>query len=116
MRELKLTVCIEPGMKGELINAFGSDYKIVGDRMKFIQFSFPSVRILSAFKLKPIVQLLETFEKAHGELYFKMFHLKDDNDGSYSTMYLQSLKGVWTVVTSIGAVEQRSSNSLFNLI
>jgi len=116
MRELKLTISIEPGIKAELINAFGSSFLIVGKNMKFIQFTFKDVRILSAFKLKPILQLLDTFERAHNQLYFKMLHLKDDIDGSYSTVYFQCLRGEWSVVTSATGKEERSSSSLFNLI
>jgi len=116
MRDLKLTVLIEPGVKSELMNVFGTDFNIVGKNLKYMQYSFPDIKILTAFKLRPIIQLLETFEGENGSLRFKMLHLKDDVDGSYSPVYIQCSRGVWSLVTSNGGVEQKSSDSLFNLI
>lgn len=114
MRNLKLTVLIEPGVKGELMNVLGKDFITLGNKFKFMQYTFPSIKMLTAFKLRPIVQLINTFESAHFPLSFYMLHLDDET--SHSPVYFQCSKGMWSIVNSKCGVEVQQSNDLFSLI
>lgn len=99
MKELKLTILIEPGKKSEVINMFGTNYHIIGKRLKFIQYSFPDIKMFTPFKVAPVYNLLRTLEQ-HCELRYKMFHLFDEEDGSYAPVYFESLNNKWQCIQS----------------
>lgn len=114
MKVLKLTILLEPNVsKADLMNVFGH-CDILSKRFRFAQFTFPSVRMLTAIQLRPIHDLIKTFENAQPLLY-KMLHLYDDNDHSYAPVSIHCSRGKWFTVSSATLMDMNSSDSLFGL-
>lgn len=116
MKELKLTILVEPGKKASVINALGSDYIVVGDRVKFMQYTFSDVKMLTPFKLAPLLHLISAYETQNGTMRYKMFHLKDDKDSSYSPVYFECMDAEWSVVSSQSGTTLKSGKDLLNLL
>lgn len=115
MKELKLTILIEAGVKSDMMNLFGTDYIIVGDRVKFMQYTFPAVKMLTPFKIAPVLQLLQSYEREK-TLHYKMFHLKDDKDSSFSPVYFECIDGQWNVIRSATGDILKTGSDLLNLL
>jgi hypothetical protein len=114
MKTLKLTIWLEPGIsKAALMNVFG-DCVEMASRSRFVQFSFPAVRMLTAIQLRPIHDLVKSFESSN-PLKYKMFHLYDDNDNSYAPVSIHCSRGKWFTVSSATLADMNSSDSLFGL-
>lgn len=102
MKTLKLTVLSEPTLsRADLANLFGS-FEEINLQNNYIQFTFPSVTILSFFHIQSIHKLLQDYEKENGRLKFKMFHVLDNETKWYSPYSFQCLNGLWESVSSAG--------------
>lgn len=118
MKSLRLTVLLDNNVsKADLANTFGN-FTEINLSNKYLQFKFESTRMLTAMQISPIYKLIESYEKQHGQkLHFKMFHLYDDDDDSYSPISLQCLGGeVWTITSSNSGADLHSSPNLLTLI
>lgn len=114
MKVLKLTILLEQGIsKAALMNVFG-DCVHMQSRSRFVQFSFPSVRMLNPIQLKPIYDLLNTFEKKQ-PLKYKMFHLYDDEDHSCAPVSIHCQRSKWFTVSSATLAETNSADTLYGL-
>lgn len=116
MKQLKLTILVEPGKKGEVMNVFGSDYQLVGRKCKFMQYTFSDVIMFAPFKLAPILQLLQTLEQTTGSLRYKMFHLQDEKDYSYAPVYFECLRDEWSRVQAKTQYSEKSNSNLLSLL
>lgn len=116
MKELKLTILIEAGKKSELMNVFGTEFVTFSNRLKFMQYSFPDVKVLTQFKIAPILQLLESFEHTHGKLKYKSLSLFSDKDLTYSPVYFECSNDMWSAIKADNAVTIKSSSNLLNLL
>ena len=97
MKTLRLTIALEPGLsKASLKNVFGHYDMFYGKHHRFVQFTFPNVKMISPIQLKPIYALLSTFELKQ-PLTFKMFHLHDDTDNTFSPTRIMCDEGTWTL-------------------
>ena len=115
MKVLKLTILLESHIsKSTLMNTFGKCIEL-GDKYRFVQFTFPSIRMLTTIQLKPIHDLVKIFEDTHNQLKLKMFHLYDDVDHSYSPFSIHCLRGKWYTVSSATLQEMNTADSLFGL-
>ena len=114
MRALKLTILIDENTSiSSLANTFG-DYVLLGNKCRFIQFTFPSINMLSANHLEPIYNLIKTYEKGKN-LYYKMFYLYDETNNTYSPISIHCHKGKWFTVNASTGVEMNYSESLNGL-
>lgn len=115
MKTLRLTIALEPGLsKAALKNVFGNYDMFYGKYHRFVQFTFPQVRMISPIQLKPIHALLSTFELKK-PLAFKMFHLHDDRDNTYSPTRVMCDEGLWTLESVTNDKIIASGRSLFDL-
>lgn len=102
--------------KAELANTFGDLKEITMPVYKWAQFRFDNVRMLTSNQLMPVYNLLLSYEQHHGQLKFKMFHLYDDNDNTYSPISLQAYKGLWAVTSSATGMDMNTSTNLLTLL
>lgn len=111
-----MTILIEPGVsKAELANIFGKfqEFTITN---RYIQFQFNNVRMLTGLQVQGICKLLQNYESSTTVLRFKMFHLFDSNDLTYSPVNIQCWSGEWRVVSSDNGIELNKSRNLSTLI
>ena len=116
MKTLRMTVLIEPGVsKAELANMFGSfeEFTITN---RYIQFQFNNIKMLTGLQIRGICKLIQNYELTNSVLRFKMLHLFDDRDKSYSPVNIQCWSGEWRVVVTDTGIEVNKSKNLLTLI
>ncbi len=117
MKSLRLTILLSPTTsRADLANTFGDFEEITKPVYRYAQWRFESVKMLTAMQLMPIYNLILSYEGRHGELLFKMLHLYDSVDNTYSPISLQQLKGVWSVMSSTTGNTVNTSTNLLLLI
>lgn len=108
-KHLKLKIALTAKTsKADLANIFGN----FEEHGPFIQFSFPNVFLLSRLQLKPIIQLLDNYEREFGALEKTLF-LEGPDGRSPSSLF--SIDGVWYLISSTDEV-LKEANDLFSII
>lgn len=115
MKTLRLTLLMEPEMSvADLAGLFG-DFTWLSGVHRYIEFKFDNIKMLTGLQLQGICKLLESYEGVQ-PFKFKMFHLFDDTNQSYSPIRLECWSGEWQVINADTSAQLNKSRNLLTLI